>query len=160
MPDPMSEPTQTSRPRAPEEGCACDRPSAPHEVADRLGIGVSLTCAVHCAATGALSLAPSLMGAASHGETLELVELPLLLMALVVGLYSLVPAYRTEHGRPQPLALFLAGLGLLFVSRLVEGPAELVSTVTGVGLVACAHLVNLRLCARAHAAPGLACRAH
>lgn len=160
MPDPMSEPAQTSRSRAPEEACDCDRPSAAHDVADRLGIGVSVTCAVHCAATGALSLAPSLMGVGGHGAALELVELPLLLLALVIGLYSLIPAYRGEHGRPQPLALFLGGLGLLFVSRLVEGPAELVTTVTGVGLVALAHLVNLRLCARAHASPGLPCRVH
>ncbi len=133
-----------------DASCACAAEPAPgsHDLADRLGIGVSLTCAVHCAAMGALSLAPSLVGAT--GEALESIEVPLLAGALVIGLYSLVPAYRSEHGRPQPLGLFLAGLGLLCVSRLVEGPAEIGTTVLGVGLVAAAHVLNLRFCARSH----------
>jgi len=133
-----------------DASCACveETASGPHDLADRLGIGVSLTCAVHCAATGALSLAPSLVG--TSGEALEAIEMPLLALALVIGLYSLVPAYRSEHGRPQPLGLFLGGLGVLFVSRLVDGNAEIATTVLGVGLVAVAHFLNLRFCARSH----------
>ncbi|MBX7195855.1 MAG: MerC domain-containing protein [Sandaracinaceae bacterium] len=125
------------------------------ELADRMGIGVSLTCAVHCAATGALSLAPSLVSV-GHGEgsslgtALELMETPLLALALLIGLYSLVPAYRHEHRNPQPLALFLLGLGQLVASRFVEGPLEIAVTVVGVGFVAVSHLLNLRACTRAH----------
>jgi len=146
----MSDPSPSLLPDA---SCACagEPAPAPHDLADRLGIGVSLTCAVHCAATGALSLAPSLVG--PTGEALEATERPRLAGALVIGLYSLVPGYRSEHGRPQPLGLFLAGLGLLFVSRIVEGNAEIATTVLGVGLVAVAHFLNLRFCARAHEHP-------
>lgn len=126
-----------------------------HDVADRLGIGVSLTCAVHCAATGALSLVPSLasstLGASS--EALEWVEAPLLVGALFVGLWSLVPSFRNEHGKPWPLALFVAGLAHLFASRVVEGSAEIGLTVLGVGLVALAHGLNLRYCGLSHARP-------
>lgn len=122
-----------------------------------MGIGVSLTCAVHCAAAGALSVAPSFVGLGTHGAgglggLLELLEGPLLVFALVIGLYSLVPSYRNEHRNPQPLALFLLGLAQLAASRFVEGPFEIALTVLGVALVAGAHLVNLRACARAHRA--------
>lgn len=120
-----------------------------------MGIGVSLTCAVHCAAAGALSVAPSFVGFSAHGGgdlggLLELMEAPLLAFALVIGLYSLVPSYRNEHRNAQPLVLFLVGLAQLVASRFVEGPLEIGLTVLGVVLVASAHLVNLRACARAH----------
>jgi hypothetical protein len=133
-----------------------------HDLADRMGIGVSLTCAVHCAAAGALSVVPSFVGLGAHGGgeglggLLDVMEAPLLALALVIGLYSLVPSYRNEHGNAQPLALFLLGLGQLVTSRFVEGPLEVVLTVVGVALVASAHLVNLRACARAHRASGVA----
>jgi hypothetical protein len=136
--------------------CGC-RPrvddDASHDVADRVGIGVSLTCAAHCAATGLLSLAPSVastsLGASS--AALEWIESPLLVGALFVGLWSLVPSYRNEHGRPLPLVLFLVGVAHLVASRLVEGGLEIAITVGGVALVAGAHALNLRYCGLSHA---------
>jgi hypothetical protein len=127
-----------------------------HDLADRMGIGVSLTCAVHCAAAGALSVAPSFVGLGAHGGglggVLEMMVALLLACALVIGLYSLVPSYRNEHRNAQPIALFLFGLGQLVLSRFVEGPLEIGLTVVGVAFIASAHLVNLRACARAHRA--------
>jgi hypothetical protein len=127
-----------------------------HSFADRMGIGVSLGCAVHCAATGALSIAPSFasLGGATSSSSIANVlgwlETPFLAFALLVGLYALVPAYRHEHGNPQPLALFLVGLAQLVASRFVEGPMEIAITVLGVAFIASAHFVNLRACARVH----------
>ena len=127
----------------------CEAPSetsvsgVPHgNVSDRLGVGVSATCAVHCAAMGSLSLAPSF---SSSLEFLETIEWPLMVMALVLGLWSLVPSYRKHH-RWQPLALFGVGLVHLVVSRLVHGYAEIAVTVLGVSLIASAHAFNLRFC--------------
>lgn len=128
---------------------ACVRPRVARGFADRLGIGVSLTCAVHCAAVGALSLVPSLLGGAS--EALEAFEMPLLLAALAIGLLALVPAYRREHHRPQPLALFGLGAASLLGSRFVAETVELGATVTGIACVAGAHLWNLHACGRCHA---------
>ena len=128
---------------------ACRECAAPSEratpsegLSDRIGVGVSATCAVHCAAVGSLSLAPSLSSSLGF---LESFEVPLLVLALLIGLWSLVPAYR-KHRRWQPLGLFLVGLGHLFVSRIVEGSAEIVITVLGVGCIALAHVINLRFC--------------
>lgn len=131
--------------------------AAHHGVADHLGIGVSLTCAVHCAATGALSVVPSLfsfgrVGSSELTEVLEQIELPMLVLALLFGLYSLVPSYRNEHQNPLPLGVFLGGLALLFVSRMVEGPAEIAVTVSGVFLIATGHLLNIRAHSRVHRA--------
>ncbi len=129
-----------------------------HDLTDRMGIGVSLTCAVHCAAAGALSVAPSFLGLGAHAgggglsSLLESLEVPLLALAFLLGLYSLVPSYRSEHRNPQPLVLFLLGLSQLAASRFLEGSLEVTLTVLGVALVASAHLVNLRSCARAHRA--------
>lgn len=123
---------------------ACRECSVPSTegLSDRLGVGVSATCAVHCAAMGSLSLAPSLSSSLAF---LESIEWPLLVMALVIGLWSLVPAYRKHH-RWQPLGLFLVGLAHLFVSRVVEGNAEIIITVLGVSCIATAHAINLRFC--------------
>lgn len=147
----MTEPSTTSHALSHDHG------SGVHSLADRMGIGVSVGCAVHCAATGALSIAPSFASfggaeGSSLAEVLEWLETPFLAFALLVGLYALVPAYRNEHGNPQPLALFFVGLAQLAASRFVEGPMEIAITVLGVAFVASAHFVNLRACARLHRA--------
>lgn len=114
-----------------------------HPALDRLGIGVSLTCALHCIASAALGLVPALAGRVAF---LEWMELPLLLVALVVGTASLVPAARA-HGHRGPVGLFALGMVVLVASRLApEGNAELALTVSGFTPVALAHLWNLRLC--------------
>ncbi len=143
------------RPSPSSPTCAPSRGHA-HDLADRLGIGVSLTCAVHCALTGLLSVVPSLfsfgrVGASPLASLLESIEVPMLLLALGFGLYSLVPAYRNEHLDPTPLGLFLVGVAQLFVSRFVEGGLEIAVTVAGVSCIATAHLLNLRACTRVHA---------
>jgi hypothetical protein len=119
---------------------------APHverPVLDRVGIGVSLTCAIHCIATALLGVVPALAGRLA---ILESIELPMLVAALVVGIASLVPAARAHHHRG-PLGLFSAGMLLLIASRFVpEGAPELILTVGGFTPVALAHVWNLRLC--------------
>lgn len=125
----------------------------PPAVLDRVGVGISLGCAVHCIAAGVLSATPGLLtGSESLGATaawLELLEWPLLIGAAIVGTMSLVPAYR-HHGARAPLAFFAAGMALLAASRVVVGPTEMVLTVIGVLCIAAAHGINLRL----HRHPG------
>ncbi len=113
---------------------------------DRLGIGVSLACAVHCAGLAALALAPAI---AREAEALHAWEAPLLWSALVLGALSLVPSYRA-HGHVLPLALFGAGAMSVLLGHSLPG-LEIALTLPGVVVVASAHALNLRHCA-SHAA--------
>jgi hypothetical protein len=122
---------------------------------DRLGIGVSMTCAVHCVISSLVALAPAMglggsgFAGPSVGAAMEWLELPLLLGALCIGLWALVPAYVRDHKKPLAIRLFVVGIGLIFASRLVGPQAlETALTVMGVVFVASAHVTNLR----AHAA--------
>ena len=126
---------------------------APRAWLDRLGVGVSLTCAVHCVFAGLLAAAPAFAAstAPALGEGLEWLEGALLWFALGIGSFALVPSYLREHRRALPLALFALGLGVIAISRWLEGDAlEIGGTVTGVALVASAHVANLRSRSRFH----------
>lgn len=126
-----------------------------HPVLDRIGVGVSLTCAIHCALTALLSLVPTVasgLGATGVGlEMLEWADLPLLGIALVVGLFALVPAYRREHQRPAPIALFVTGIAIIALAHTTHEEAiHAAVTVLGVLAVATAHLLNIRFTSAAH----------
>jgi hypothetical protein len=117
---------------------------------DKLGIGVSLTCAVHCVITALVSLLPT-MGVSAFGPAMEWLELPLLFGALCVGLFALLPTYFREHHKPLPLALFGVGIAFIVASRFMTEIGETALTVVGICFVATAHFVNLRLHAAFHA---------
>lgn len=122
---------------------------------DRLGIGVSLTCAVHCVITAGVSLLPTMGLSAATGVAMEWLELPLLVGALTVGLLALFPAYLREHKRFAPIGLFALGMGFVVGGRFAPTTTlESALTVVGVGLIATAHAVNLRLHAQFHASFG------
>jgi hypothetical protein len=117
---------------------------------DKLGIGVSLTCAIHCVITALISLVPT-FGASTLGPTMEWLELPLLFGAFVMGLFAFLPTYLREHRKPLPLGLFSIGISFIAASRFVpSGLPETGLTVVGITFVASAHVVNLRLHAAHH----------
>lgn len=143
----MAHDTSHSHSHAPHPG---HDPHSGQSLFDKLGIGVSLTCAVHCVITALVSLLPTL-GVSAFGPTMEWMELPLLFGALCVGLFALLPTYLREHKKPLPLGLFSIGISFIVASRFVAGLGETVLTVIGIAFVASAHVVNLRLHAAHHA---------
>ncbi|MDQ3035972.1 MAG: MerC domain-containing protein [Myxococcota bacterium] len=121
---------------------------------DRVGVGVSITCGIHCVAAALLAAAPAFAAstAPALGEGLEWVEGGLLWIALGVGSLALVPAYLREHRNVLPLILFGLGIAVIALVRSAETDVvEMGGTVCGVTLVAGAHLVNLRARGRLHA---------
>ena len=140
-------------------GATCDHDARPAKAGkrsalDRVGIGVSLACAVHCVLAALLAAAPAFAATAAPqlGEGLEWLETALLWMALGIGTFALVPAYLREHRRVWPLVLFGVGLALVASVRVVESETlELVGTVSGVALIASAHFLNLRARPHRHA---------
>lgn len=123
----------------------------PNATLDRVGIGVSIACAIHCVGAALLAASPAFAASLvpSLGESLEWAETAFLWMALGVGLVALLPAYLREHRKPLPLVLFVTGIGLVALGHVLElAGAEIAGTVTGVAAVSTAHFLNLR--ARGH----------
>lgn len=112
--------------------------------AERVAIGASLACMVHCLALPLLiALLPALAAVLAVPESFHLwvlaLAVPMALLALVQG--------RARHGRTGPLAAGAAGLACLVLGALAfaEGPAETAFTVVGSVLLVGAHVTNWRL---------------
>ncbi len=114
--------------------------------ADRVGATASLLCAIHCAALPfVLALLPLVGLGFLAGHAFER---GFVLFAATLASVAFVHGYRC-HRRRWPLALALPGLVLLVAGVCVDidvaVTAHTVMVVIGGSLVACAHLVNLRL---------------
>ena len=113
---------------------------------DRAGMALSVCCGLHCIGT------PLLLGGAvgmPFGWLLdESTEALLLVAAIGTAALSLGPSWWRRHRRKRCLGLFALGASLLAFAKL--GPAseqlEPLAVASGAGLIAVAHLVNLRLC--------------
>ncbi len=114
---------------------------------DRIGAAASLACAVHCAAMPLLAGLLPLIGLRFLAS--EAAEWSLVGLSLGVGSLSLLPSYVRKHRQWRPLLIFIFGAALIIVVRLLaeEGSRLEAPTMTlGALLIACAHLVNQRLC--------------
>ncbi len=111
-----------------------------------------MLCAVHCAALPLLLAIAPAIGAGFANHTFEV---GFIAFASLLGLTSLILGYR-RHRVGRALALLVPGIALLwtavFVERLHDSTiAHAIAMAVGGTLIACAHLLNLRL-AHAHAA--------
>jgi hypothetical protein len=118
---------------------------------DGVGVAVATACAVHCAV---LPLAAGLVSAIGLGVLLdERIEVALLMLAGLLGGWSLWPAFRHRHRRVIPLLLFGSGLLVLIAVRRFEdapGALQIPVILAGAAAVASAHALNLWLCRRCH----------
>lgn len=111
--------------------------------AERLAIGASAACLLHCLALPlALAALPALSSALSLPESFHVWVLasaiPTALLALTHG--------RSRHGHSWPLVAGLVGLTLLAIAGLMlEGRSETLVTVLGSTTLAIAHLANWRI---------------
>ena len=113
-------------------------------IRDRLdGIGVLLSglCAVHCVLSILLVSLLGLGGSVLLAPEIHRVGLGL---AIVVGIVTLgIGALR--HGLPGPLMIGTAGVALMALALAAgHGLPEALLTISGVALVATAHIRNLR----------------
>ena len=108
---------------------------------DRMAIGLSGLCVVHCLLGLVLVSLLGLGGSLLLAPEVHRIGLGL---AVAIGLVSLgLGALR--HGRAKPLAIGTAGIALMGLALITgHGPQEAALTVAGVGLVAFAHIRNLR----------------
>ena len=113
-------------------------------IRDRLdGFGVVLSglCAVHCVLGLVLVTVLGLGGGVLLSPAIHETGLAL---AIGVGVVTLgLSALR--HGRLGPLMIGACGITLMAAALMVDhGPREALLTIAGVGLVATAHIRNLR----------------
>ena len=112
---------------------------------DRLAIGLSALCGVHCLAT---SLLIGVM--ASFGGLIDspLVHEGGLVLAIILGALALgMGALR--HRAPAPIAIGSAGLGTMATAlALPHGAPETIVTLAGVAILSAAHLLNRQALAR------------
>jgi hypothetical protein len=108
---------------------------------DRLAIGLSSLCLVHCVATVLLAATLVSAGAALANPAWHEIGFAL---AMLIGAVALGRGY-AAHRDWRPLLLGLAGLALMGVGLIrAEGLPEIASTMTGVALLAAAHRLNAR----------------
>lgn len=107
---------------------------------DRLAMGLSGLCAVHCVATavllGLLASAGGLLGRPIIHEVG-------LTLAMILGAIALGRGIR-EHGFLLPMAVGTIGLAIMgFAMTLHESGYEPLLTILGVGVLALGHRLNL-----------------
>jgi hypothetical protein len=133
-------------------------PAARPRFADLMGIGLSLTCLIHCLALPLLILiAPAL----SRWIALpEWVHAAILLLALPAAMIAMRGGWR-RHGRLTPGVLAVVGLGLLalglaahegWIAVADRAVADRMLTSLGALMLATAHVINWcwRHAGRAH----------
>ncbi len=108
---------------------------------DRVGMLLSGLCALHCVA-GLLLVA----GLGLGGEYILAPAIHRVGLALAIGVGSITLVLGVaRHGDPLPLQVGAAGIALMAVALFTgHGMAEALFTIAGVGLLAWAHLRNLR----------------
>jgi hypothetical protein len=108
---------------------------------DRLAIGLSGLCLVHCVASAVLVLVLSAAGGALLDPRIHEIGLVLAIMLGVIGLGRGI----REHGFMLPAAIGALGLGTMAGSlTLHHGTEEVIYSVFGVLLLALGHDLNRR----------------
>ena len=108
---------------------------------DRAGILLSGLCAVHCVLGLVIVSFLGLGGGVLLAPSIHRIGLAL---AVTIGALALGAGF-ARHSRSAPLLLGVLGLSLMAAALAVgHGLGEAVLTIGGVGIVAIAHLWNLR----------------
>ena len=108
---------------------------------DRLAIGLSGLCLVHCVATAVLVLVVSAAGGVLLDPRIHAIGL---VLAILLGVLGLGRGIR-EHGFMLPAAIGALGLGTMAGSlTLHHGSEEVIYSVFGVLLLALGHDLNRR----------------
>ena len=125
-------------------------------VGDKVAIGLSLACALHCLVVPVIvSLYPSVITAGLQDER---IHLALLAFVIPISVFSLTMGCR-QHKQSPVVSLGTAGIFVLILSALLGQDLggeslEVAGTLLGSGLVACSHVLNFKLCRASHGCEG------
>lgn len=110
---------------------------------DNIGITASTLCAIHCALVPVLFTSLPLLGLGFLANAW--VEWGMIVLALLIGTYSIGLSYLRIHRQLRPLTLLITGFTvIIFGHAFSNGWAEAVIAPTGGLLIAAAHFVNYK----------------
>ncbi len=110
---------------------------------DRMGMATSVACAIHCAVLPLFFTSLPLLGVnIVHNEAFEF---GMIFLALVIGVIALKHGWKKHHHSSWPVALFIAGISLLFLKQWFEEHFIYI-LIPAVVLILSAHFLNFRLC--------------
>lgn len=110
---------------------------------DVFGISASVACAVHCAILPLFLSSLPLFGINIIHNLFF--EAGMILLAIVIGVFSLGHGFRRHHHRMMPLVLFLAGMFFLVLRQFVARYEEWL-LIPAVMFIVSAHVLNWRFC--------------
>jgi hypothetical protein len=121
-------------------GAAMDSASTFRSRLDRIAVGLSGLCVVHCIATAVLL---GLVASAGHLLGSPIIHEVGLTLAMILGAVALGRGVR-EHGFVLPAAVGMTGLSVMaYALTLKEAPVEPLYTVAGVMILALGHRLNV-----------------
>ena len=108
---------------------------------DRIGLSLSVLCAVHCVGTLVLVAGLGLGGSFLLNPAIHRVGL--ILAMVIVGVA--IGAGALRHRKRAPFVIAVMGLTFMAAGMAASRESEeAVLTIIGVSLVACAHVLNVR----------------
>lgn len=111
---------------------------------DRIGITASTLCAIHCAALPFLITVLPMWGMGFLAN--EMVEIAMIGVSLILGVWSLSSAYRKQHHRIIPIVILVTGFGCIAFGHF--SGIELLEPILiplGGFTIAVAHYINLKM---------------
>jgi hypothetical protein len=84
---------------------------------DRIGITASTLCAIHCAALPFVITVLPMWGVGFLAN--EAVEITMIAVSLIIGIWSLSAAYRKQHHRIIPVLILISGFACIAVGHFL-----------------------------------------
>ena len=110
---------------------------------DALGIVTSVACAIHCAILPLLLSSLPLFGINIIDNIYF--EYFMIIIAFVIGVYSLYHGFKKHHHSYFPLSIFSIGFVLLFAKQWWHNQ-QIWLLIPAVILIITAHFINFRFC--------------
>lgn len=111
---------------------------------DKIGITASTACAVHCAVLPFLLTLLPLWGLEFLAT--PVLEISMILLSLILGIWSLGKSYRQIHRNPYPVITLTCGFMFILIGHLSDLEAiEPILIPIGGFTIAGAHFLNLKL---------------
>jgi hypothetical protein len=110
---------------------------------DALGIVTSVACAIHCAVLPLLISSLPLFGINIIDNVYF--EYFMIIIAFVIGIYSLYHGFKKHHHSYFPLSIFSIGFVLLFAKQYWHNQ-QVWLLIPAVILIITAHFINFRFC--------------